>query len=606
MELPTGTVQSPTPPYRADQLSDDFMFGFDVENDDDKEYLTEVAVRGMGHEDDIKSFIRLGLCRGVEEWEQAISCASAMKDRISPSYHPLDGQDILTFLSKIYNVEGLGQATDDPFSSQRASEPCTKKTSKTNGVPQGAAIPLKAPVKKPRRAKKECDSPYWADPRDAARQEDDRKGDDVETKVKTDNSFTKCKDPLKTDTTSSATVPLKQYVYHTITQARGGPEPIASSMNAQESISQPRSDGTGETGKISTPTPSKGAKQQTTQDGSEALESAFEPAQIGEWTYSNTTDQPPNDDDDEGKNPSASPKQTPKRKTKSPYFATTINTTPRNPNPANASPPPTHKRPPRGTISSLPIPPLDAPRFGLIQEELATDPFQLLVAVTLLIKTSGRVAIPAFRALVARYPTAEALAAAPEADVLSLIAHLGLGAVRAAKIRRYARTWLVDPPRNGVRYVVKGYETHCVADVSTTAITTTTTNAQTNEEESTPDTNTNTPILLYSTSSSSWEIGHLTQGPYALDSWRIFCRDVLRGAATDWQGGGREGTFQPEWMRVLPRDKELRACLRWMWMREGWLWDPVTGDKVLLPQELRDAVQAGRVGYDDLGDLRIL
>jgi hypothetical protein len=64
---------------------------------------------------------------------------------------------------------------------------------------------------------------------------------------------------------------------------------------------------------------------------------------------------------------------------------------------------------------------------------------------------------------------------------------------------------------------------------------------------------------------SAWEIGHLTQGPYALDSWRIFCRDVLLGRSEHWTGKGDDPGFQPEWMRVLPRDKELRACLRWMW-----------------------------------------
>ena len=58
-------------------------------------------------------------------------------------------------------------------------------------------------------------------------------------------------------------------------------------------------------------------------------------------------------------------------------------------------------------------------------------------------------------------------------------------------------------------------------------------------------------------------------------------------------------------MRVLPEDKELRACLRWMWMREGWEWDPVTGEREVLREELRKAVNEGRVGYDDNGGLRI-
>ena len=71
-------------------------------------------------------------------------------------------------------------------------------------------------------------------------------------------------------------------------------------------------------------------------------------------------------------------------------------------------------------------------------------------------------------------------------------------------------------------------------------------------------------------------------------------------------GKGREATFQPEWMRVLPADKELRACLRWMWMREGWEWDPVSGERSVLREEMRKAVDEGRVGYDDGGSLVII
>lgn len=105
---------------------------------------------------------------------------------------------------------------------------------------------------------------------------------------------------------------------------------------------------------------------------------------------------------------------------------------------------------------------------------------------------------------------------------------------------------------------------------------------------------------------TTWEIGHLTQGPYAIDSWRIFCRDVLLGRAENWKGRGRSPDFQPEWMRVLPQDKELRACLRWMWMREGWWWDPLTGEREVLSERMRKAVDEGRVAYDSQGQLRIL
>ena len=65
-------------------------------------------------------------------------------------------------------------------------------------------------------------------------------------------------------------------------------------------------------------------------------------------------------------------------------------------------------------------------------------------------------------------------------------------------------------------------------------------------------------------------------------------------------------TFQPEWMRVLPEDKELRAYLRWLWMQEGWDWDPRTGEREVLPPALYRAVQEGRVRWDVCGRLEIL
>ncbi|KAG6058833.1 hypothetical protein E4U17_007432 [Claviceps sp. LM77 group G4] len=100
---------------------------------------------------------------------------------------------------------------------------------------------------------------------------------------------------------------------------------------------------------------------------------------------------------------------------------------------------------------------------------------------------------------------------------------------------------------------------------------------------------------------NSWEIGHMTQDRYRLDSCRSFCRAALLGRAQDCKDRGREAdtSFQPEWMRVMPRDKELRAYLRWMWMRVGWEW-------ATLRAELRAAIDEGRVDYDRQGGLRIV
>ena len=332
-----------------------------------------------------------------------------------------------------------------------------------------------------------------------------------------------------------------------------------------------------------------------------------------------------------------STRTTPKRITTSHFFAP-----PPKPRTGTPSAPQAKaaRRPARGTVSALPFPALDAPRFGLIQEELAGDPFGLLIAVTFLIRTPGRTAIPAFRALMRRYPTPAALAAVSDAevetDIVPAIRHLGLASVRAAAILRYARAWVRAPPAPGVRYPVRNYPVRPPGDTAATAPALLDGDGE--------DQRGGEKDLLFvappgeagsrtsSSSSSAWEIGHMTQGRYALDSWRIFCRDTLLGRADDWRGNGsgrrrgrrrwREGkeetengngdgdgddpTFQPEWMRVRPEDKELRAYLRWLWMQEGWDWDPRTGERAVLAPALCRAVQEGRVRWDVCGRLEIL
>ncbi|KAM4059053.1 methyl-CpG-binding domain-containing protein 4 [Hirsutella rhossiliensis] len=260
----------------------------------------------------------------------------------------------------------------------------------------------------------------------------------------------------------------------------------------------------------------------------------------------------------------------PSRSTSSPYFSA------QSPSQGKSSP----KRPPPGTVPCVPFPPLPCLHFGIIQEEVAHEPFWLLIAVTFLIKTSGQLAIPAFRRVKERFPTPWQLADPANAQELSdMIRHLGLVVVRVAYIQKYATVYLGNPPRPDVRYRVRNYDKRDVA-----------------------------PSLVADDveDPEAWEIGHMTRGKYTLDSWRIFCRDQLLGRAQDWNGKGREPEFQPEWMRVMPQDKELRAFLRWMWMREGWEWDPATGERTVLREEMRRAVDQGRVEYDDAGGLRIL
>ncbi|PQE03962.1 pre-mRNA splicing factor protein [Rutstroemia sp. NJR-2017a BVV2] len=256
---------------------------------------------------------------------------------------------------------------------------------------------------------------------------------------------------------------------------------------------------------------------------------------------------------------------------------------------AIADTPPSKKSPlkrPPGTISCIPFPPLSAPHFGLIQEKLAHNPFRLLIAVTFLNRTHGKHAIPVFYNLMEQYPTPESLVDAPKEDIISVIRHLGLQNQRAATYQAYAKIFIENPPIKGKRYAVHDYPTKGQGrDVKRSEVLP--------DESSDPR--------------PAWEIGHMTQGPYALDSWRIFCRDILRGKAKGWNGEGcEEEGFQPEWMRVLPEDKELRAFLRWMWLKEGFEWDPFTGEKEVAGEELMRAALEGRIAWDDAGGMRIL
>jgi hypothetical protein len=251
-------------------------------------------------------------------------------------------------------------------------------------------------------------------------------------------------------------------------------------------------------------------------------------------------------------------------------------------------------RPPAGT-STCPVPPTTSTHFGLIQEKLWTTPFWLLIAVTFLNKTTGRSAVPIFRSLQTLYPTPEDLSQANHEDLVDLIATLGLQNQRAKKLVGIAKVWCENPPVKGRRYRAlhypnkgdgKEYKKDEVIEDDVL-----------DDEEEGDDSPDDVRGAL--------EIAHIPGcGPYAWDSWRIFCRDVLRGQAEDYNGKGAADpeSFVPEWQRVLPLDKELRACLRWMWLREGWVWDCESGAKRTATEEERRAGELGEMKFEDDGE----
>lgn len=232
-------------------------------------------------------------------------------------------------------------------------------------------------------------------------------------------------------------------------------------------------------------------------------------------------------------------------------------------------------------ISCIPCPSLNATSFGLVQETLCHDPFQLFIAVIFLNKTRGSVAMPVFYDLITRLPTPADLAAANHEDIVSVFQHLGLQNTRATKCINLAKTWLETPPVKGKRYRRLHYP---------------------NRDDG-KDIGINEGPISDEDDRVAWEVGHLPGiGSYAIDSWRIFCRDELRGLPTglpEWHElerdpAVREVELSKEWTRVLPLDKELRAYLKWRWLRLGFEWDPVNGERKMANESVKtDAIGGG-------------
>lgn len=253
------------------------------------------------------------------------------------------------------------------------------------------------------------------------------------------------------------------------------------------------------------------------------------------------------------------PKKT-RRPTKSPYF------------------PSPHKHRPT-FLSTLPFPPLIHDTLGLMQERLAHDPFRLLIATIFLNKTPGERAMPVFYQLMSRYPTPNDLANAEVGHITSIIYGLGFQNQRARKCVAMAKMWIERPPECGKRYKKQNYP------------------LKGDGREIKKD-----EVLDDNDDRVAWEISHLPGlGPYSHDSWRMFCRDELRGLAKNWKGEGARDSekFEPEWKRVIPLDKELRAYLTWMWLKEGWIWNKETGRKTKASADIMSMASGGGIVVEE-------
>jgi len=173
----------------------------------------------------------------------------------------------------------------------------------------------------------------------------------------------------------------------------------------------------------------------------------------------------------------------------------------------------------------------------LIQESVADDPWKLLIAVMLLNKTWGKQAIPVFWDILDRWETPEALSQANPLDVKPFIQPLGLHETRSKRMIELSKQYIADPPRMDVLRPTKAY----LVPVKPSLM--------------------GEPSVIVREKYPPTPISHLSGcGPYALDSYRIFC---MPG---------------DEWKSVMPADKELIKYMKWKWaLFEQRCWDPVHG-----------------------------
>ncbi|KAH9941494.1 DNA glycosylase [Amylocystis lapponica] len=178
----------------------------------------------------------------------------------------------------------------------------------------------------------------------------------------------------------------------------------------------------------------------------------------------------------------------------------------------------------------------------LIQEYVAHDHWKVLIAVSLLNKTAGKHAVPAFFSIVDMWPTPQAMSEAFPDALENVIKHLGLGKSRSHRIIALSQAYLSDPPTPARLRPSK-----CYLNVR----------VQADDDELSSIVRRRYPPT---------PVSHLPgSGPYALDSYRIFCNT------------------HDEWKAVMPNDKELVKYLKWKWaVVELRRWDPLCGpgDKV--------------------------
>ncbi|KIJ59072.1 hypothetical protein HYDPIDRAFT_44169 [Hydnomerulius pinastri MD-312] len=183
----------------------------------------------------------------------------------------------------------------------------------------------------------------------------------------------------------------------------------------------------------------------------------------------------------------------------------------------------------------------------LIQESISDDPWKVLIAVRLLNVTTGKVAIPAFCKIIARWPTPQDLVDAPIDELVELLRPLGLYNKWAKWLKDISKAYIEDPSR----YPSAESQTSQPLPSPTPSPSPTPPPTPSPSALQTPPTsNQRNPNARRRPSTkrppyARTPISHFPGvGPYALDSFWIFCRGSLDPNAKE-----------DEWKRVMPGER---------------------------------------------------
>ncbi|KAG9119220.1 hypothetical protein FRC07_005841 [Ceratobasidium sp. 392] len=255
----------------------------------------------------------------------------------------------------------------------------------------------------------------------------------------------------------------------------------------------------------------------------------------------------------------------------------------------------------------------------LVQEKVRDNPWKIVVATTLLNKTSGKVALPVYWKLLDQWPTPTALSQAAAPVLTEMLRPLGTQSLRTQRLMRLSNAYVMHPPQLPTPTITEATSSQSTFEPASSSpppspsldlsvphpFLISTQNPQTSISKIYPR---NFSPKEYKAVQQASAIAHLPfAGPYTIDSFRIFSPSLSGGGAPahvdeqlkriahlpkvpkdqierddfdetpTWYEPEllrADGDEDAEWRQVRPDDKELRRYLVWRWAIEGVAYKP--------------------------------